>query len=95
MQIEGEYWIGAGRYIDIYVRDEGAWRFAERTPKFYYYMRLSDFRAGFEGHMRRRSTEANAIHGGSVQPGQMPEELETYQRWVRDHPEAREGRKPG
>ncbi len=92
MQIEGEYWVAAGRYTDVYVRDEGTWRFAERTPKFYYYMRLSDFPAGFEGHYRRRYTDANAMHGGGVQMAQMPEELESYQRWVREHPEAREGR---
>ncbi len=92
MQIEGEYWIAAARYTDVYVRDGRTWRFAERTPKFYYYMRLSDFPAGFQGHYRRRYTDANAIHGGGVQMAHLPEEVETYRAWVRLHPEAQEGR---
>jgi ketosteroid isomerase-like protein len=91
MQIEGEYWIAAARYTDVYVRNEGVWRFAKRSPKFHYYMRLSDFPEGFKGHYRRRYTEANGIHGGGIQIGHLPEELETYQAWIKAHPEAREG----
>ncbi len=91
MQIEGEYWIAAARYGDIYVRDEGTWRFAERTPRFHYYMRLSDFPVGFQGHERRRYTDVNAMHGGGIQTAHLPEELETYREWIRTHPDAREG----
>ena len=91
MQIAGEYWIAAARYTDIYVRDPDGWLFAERTPKFYYYMRLSDFPTGFEGHYRRRYTSANSIHGGGVQVAHLPEELETYKNWIHNHPEAKEG----
>ena len=91
MQIVGEYWIAAARYTDVYVRESGGWHFAERTPKFYYYMRLGDFSAGFQGHSRRRYTESNPMHGGGIQIAQLPEELETYREWVRLHPEAQEG----
>ncbi len=91
MQIDGEYWIAAARYGDIYVRDDGDWRFAERTPRFHYYMRLSDFPAGFEGHERRRYTALNAMHGGGTQTAHLPEELETYREWIRTHPEAKQG----
>jgi uncharacterized protein (TIGR02246 family) len=58
----GTTMVAALRYGDIYVREKGAWRFAERELSFLYYVPLSDYPAilGVRDRMRAYDQPAQA-----------------------------------
>jgi len=73
MAIAGEAVWTALRYHDRYRREEGRWRFAERSLRFWYFMKLSELPKGMAEELRVR------VDGG-LHPAELPESLPTYQR---------------
>ena len=62
------------RYHDRYVREQGAWRFAERRLRFWYMQPLEDLQVGLSGSLRRRWP-------GEPMATQLPETLDTWQNF--------------
>lgn len=53
----GEPWVVALRYHDVYAFEEGAWRFQERALAFYYYVRVADYLEVLPGFERMRGMD--------------------------------------
>ncbi len=62
------------RYHDRYVREQGAWRFAERRLRFWYMQPLEDLQVGLSGSLRRRWP-------GEPMATQLPETLDSWQNF--------------
>ena len=45
----------AMRYYDDYIREEGAWRFADRLLKFFYYLPVDEYHAALPARDRMRA----------------------------------------
>lgn len=54
------------RYHDVYIREDGAWRFADRLLHFFYYMPVADYRDALPTPGRMRAY-------GDVRPADLPE----------------------
>jgi SnoaL-like domain len=52
---QGTPMIVAMRYQDAYVREEGAWRFADRLLRFFYYLPVADYAAALPTRERMRA----------------------------------------
>ncbi|MEZ5743048.1 MAG: nuclear transport factor 2 family protein [Sphingomonadaceae bacterium] len=52
---EGAPMVVAMRYEDAYVREDGAWRFADRLLKFFYYLPVADYAAALPTRGRMRA----------------------------------------
>lgn len=52
---EGRPMIAAMRYADRYVREEGAWRFADRCIRFFYYLPIDEYLAALPTRGRMRA----------------------------------------
>lgn len=70
----GEPMIAGMRYYDVYSREEGAWRFADRNLHFFYYAPVRDYRAALGGRARMRAY-------GDERPADLPEGAPTYGRY--------------
>lgn len=51
----GQPMVAGMRYQDVYIREEGAWRFLDRLLHFFYYMPVSDYRDGLVTPERMRA----------------------------------------
>jgi len=63
---EGKPMIAAMRYHDRYVREAGAWRFADRLLHFFYYLPVGDYAATLPTPARMRAY-------GDEHPADLPE----------------------
>jgi uncharacterized protein (TIGR02246 family) len=66
-----EMMVTALRYDDVYVREGGTWRFAERALSFLYYIPIGDYARILGQEDRMRAYEAPA-------PADYPERLSTW-----------------
>lgn len=67
----GEPMIAAIRYHDIYVREEGSWRIADRELRFFYYLPVNDYVAALPRRDRMRAY-------GDARPADLPEGVTTF-----------------
>jgi len=67
------------RYHDEYAREDGRWRFRERSLAFFYYLRPSDYQDVMTTALRN---QAYSTPG----PADFPEELPSWQQYYRDRP---------
>lgn len=67
----GQPMVAGMRYEDVYIREEGAWRFADRLLYFFYYMPISEYAAGLTGRDRMRAY-------GDKRPADLPETIPTF-----------------
>jgi hypothetical protein len=77
----GEVWITALRYDDVYRREEGRWRFADRMLSVFYYLRPEDYVPRFGDVMRNLTYE-------QPYPASIPEALPSYRAYYEAHPPA-------
>jgi ketosteroid isomerase-like protein len=75
--------VAAIRYHDVYRREAGTWRFAERILHFLYYLPVADYAA------RLPTAERIGVYG-EWHTADFPESLDCWQEWFRRH-----GRAPG
>ena len=68
---KGKPMVVAMRYTDSYVREEGAWRFADRLLRFFYYMPVVDYLTALPTGGRMRAY-------GDVRDADLPEGAQTY-----------------
>lgn len=54
------------RYADSYLREDGAWRFADRLLRFFYYLPVDEYAAALPGRDRMRAY-------GDERPADLPE----------------------
>ena len=73
MGLDGEGWLAAFRYADVYRREGGAWKFAKRELSTYYYLRMADLAEGLGRTLRKHRQ-------GRLTAADLPEGLETYKR---------------
>lgn len=71
MGLNGEGWLAAFRYTDIYWREEGGWRFAERELAAWYYMKIADLPERLGQTLRKH-------YRGELMAAELPESMETY-----------------
>lgn len=67
----GQPMIAAIRYHDIYVREDGAWRFADRELRFFYYLPVSEYVDALPRRDRMRAY-------GDARPADLPENVVTF-----------------
>lgn len=67
--------ITAMRYTDSYVREDGAWRFADRLLRFFYYLPVTDYVAALPTRGRMRAY-------GDVRDAELPEDTPTFSSGV-------------
>ena len=77
----GEVWITALRYDDVYRREEGRWCFADRMLSVFYYLRPEDYVGRFGDVMRNLTYE-------QPYPAAIPEALPSYRAYYEAHPPA-------
>jgi len=65
-------YIAALRYLDVYVLEDGQWRFGERELAFLYYLPISDYSQALGSPLRQRAY-------GDQRPADFPEGLPTWQ----------------
>ena len=70
-----------GRYDDIYRRQEGRWRFADRLLSFVYYVPVEQYAAALGGTDRMRAYD-------TPRPADLPEPLPQWQDYARRFPPA-------
>lgn len=75
--------VAAIRYHDVYRRESGTWRFAERILHFLYYLPVADYAA------RLPTAERIGVYG-EWKAADFPESLDCWREWFRRH-----GRAPG
>jgi ketosteroid isomerase-like protein len=75
MVIDGEFLVAALRYVDLYERVEGAWRFKQRRSSFWYVMRPDEMAEGMAGPNRKRWPAPPS-------PGELPESVPAYQAFI-------------
>ena len=63
--------LAAMRYHDRYVREDGAWRFADRLLHFFYYLPVADYSAALPTAGRMRAY-------GDIRPADLPEGAPTF-----------------
>lgn len=69
----GQPMIAAIRYHDIYVREDRAWRFADRELRFFYYLPVSEYAQALPQRDRMRAY-------GDARPADLPEGVATFGR---------------
>ena len=69
----GEAMVVGMRYEDAYIREDGAWRFAERIIHFFYYLPVAAYREALPTKGRMRAY-------GDVREAQLPEGAATHGR---------------
>lgn len=76
MAMDGKMYVTSVRYDDVYVREEGSWRFAKRDMAYYYYAALTDLPAIYDSPYRKmfRDADDRAV----LRRGDFPEGLATY-----------------
>jgi uncharacterized protein (TIGR02246 family) len=74
MALQGEAWLAAFRYTDRYRREDGRWRFAERSLACWYYLPLSQLPQGMAAELRKH-------YRGELIAAELPESLESYRKW--------------
>lgn len=74
----GQPMLVALRYEDAYVREDGAWRFADRLLSFCYYMDVREYADLLGDRMRMRAYEKPA-------PADWPEGTDTFRRYMDEH----------
>ncbi len=67
----GRALIAALRYRDLYRRDDGGWRFADRLLSFLYYMPVDEYAEGLGSRLRMRAY-------GDRRPADYPESLPSW-----------------
>lgn len=67
----GEAMVTAMRYHDVYVREDGTWRFADRLLHFFYYLPVKDYCAALPTRERMRAY-------GDARPADLPESIATF-----------------
>jgi uncharacterized protein (TIGR02246 family) len=77
MELGGEFVLAAFRYSDRYAREEGRWRFAERSLACWYYMRLADLPTQIGSSLRKH-------YKGQQLVAELPESVATFQAWHTD-----------
>lgn len=75
MQRKGQPMLAAIRYQDVYRREEGAWRFAERGLSFMYYVPTAEYLDAFGAGLDRRMRAYDR-----AVPADWPEGLPSWQR---------------
>lgn len=68
---EGTPMVVGMRYADSYVREDGAWRFADRLLRFFYYLPVTDYRDALATRGRMRAY-------GEVRDADLPEGSSTF-----------------
>lgn len=68
---DGKPMIAAMRYQDSYIREEGAWRFADRLLRFFYYLPVEDYRSALPTRARMQAY-------GDHRPADLPEGSPTF-----------------
>lgn len=68
---EGQPMLAAMRYQDSYIREDGAWRFADRLLRFFYYLPVVDYAAALPAADRMRAY-------GDCRPADLPEGAATF-----------------
>jgi hypothetical protein len=68
---EGRPMLVAMRYADRYCREEGAWRFADRLLRFFYYLPIDEYAAAIGTRARMRAY-------GDARPADLPESAPTF-----------------
>lgn len=72
---DGTFWV-ALRYLDHYVREDGAWRFRERKVQQLYAMPLRELLDDLGGQRRKRWPGTEPVEA------ELPESLATWQAWT-------------
>ena len=67
----GTAMIAGMRYYDDYIREDGAWRFADRHLHFFYYIPVSEYAQGLPARDRMRAY-------GDRRNAELPETIPTY-----------------
>lgn len=67
----GEPMVTGMRYHDVYRREDGAWRFADRLLHFFYYLPVADYAAALPTRERMRAY-------GDARPADLPEGIGTW-----------------
>lgn len=76
MQRQGRPMLAAIRYLDVYRRVDGRWKFAERGLSFMYYVPTAEYLDAFGAGLDRRMRAY-----GVPQPADWPENLATWKRY--------------
>ena len=67
----GQPMVAGMRYEDVYIREDGAWRFADRLLYFFYYMPIAEYASGLITRERMRAY-------GDQRPADLPEGIPTF-----------------
>jgi ketosteroid isomerase-like protein len=70
----GEPMWAALRYEDVYLREDGRWRFLDRLLSFFYYVKVADYASCLPQILRMRAYEEPA-------PADYPEALPSWRRY--------------
>lgn len=76
---QGEPMLVGMRYQDVYCREDGAWRFADRLLRFFYYLPLTEYARAIRTPDRMQAY-------GEARPADLPEGAPTYQANPEDFP---------
>ena len=68
---DGRPMIVAMRYADSYSREDGAWRFADRLLRFFYYLPIDEYITAIDTRQRMRAY-------GDERPADLPESATTF-----------------